>query len=112
MIEMAEIDPTFTHMKGHQDKDKVYDKLPFLAQLNVDADKHAGDNNITHGQYRPIILLSPTRLISLELNGKSIHRNYKSAIHDAAHSQPLLERFIANNCWLPTTPDLVDWDTH
>ena len=57
-IEAAEIDPTFTHVKGHQDKDVNYDKLTFLAQLNVDADHHAGVYRTAHGQYRPIIPLS------------------------------------------------------
>ena len=111
-VETADIDPTYTHVKGHQDKDKSYDKLPFLAQLNVDADKHAGDYRIAHGQYRPVIPLSPTRPISLDLDGKTIHRNYKSAIRDAAHSQPLIQRIVEKNCWLQTTPDLVDWDAH
>ena len=108
----AEIDPTYTLVKGHQDKDNPYETLPFLAQLNVDADKHAGDYRLAHGCHRPMISLSLTRPISLELSGRSIHRNYKSAIRDAAHSGPLLQRLIERNSWQPTVPDTIDWDAH
>lgn len=33
---------TLVHTKGHQDDRHKYDKLPLLAQLNVDADRLAG----------------------------------------------------------------------
>ena len=108
----AEISPTYTHVKGHQDKDNPYSTLPFLAQLNVDADKHAGDFRLAHGLYRPLISLSPTRPISLELSGRSIHRNYKSSIRDAAHAGPLLQRLLERNSWHPNVPDSIDWDAH
>ena len=36
------LEATFKHVKGHQDKEHSYASLPFLAQLNVDADKYAG----------------------------------------------------------------------
>jgi hypothetical protein len=51
---------TYKHVKGHQDKDIPYAKLPFLAQLNVDTDKLAGVYQKDHGSYRPIIPLTPT----------------------------------------------------
>jgi len=39
--------PAMLHIKGHQDKKTACEQLPLPAQLNVDADKLAGDRN--HG---------------------------------------------------------------
>jgi hypothetical protein len=65
----AEMTVTYKHVKGYQDKDIPYAELPFLARLNVDADKLAGLYQKDHGSYRPIIPLSPTRPIALDLSG-------------------------------------------
>jgi hypothetical protein len=44
----------FTHIKGHQDTNTAYDKLPLLAQLNIDADELATTKyQETHGQPHP-----------------------------------------------------------
>ena len=111
-VESMEIDPVYKHVKGHQDETKSYDSLSFLSQLNVDADKYAGEYQQAFGAYRPLIPLSPTRPIALDISGKTIHRNFKSAIRDAAHTQPLFDRLIRRNCWLPDVPDRIDWDAH
>jgi hypothetical protein len=65
----AKMTVTYKHVKGHQDKDIPYAELPFLAQLNVDADKLASEYQKDHGSYRPIIPLSPTRPMALDISG-------------------------------------------
>ena len=37
------ITSTYQHVKGHQDKDIPVAELSLLAQLNVEADKYAGE---------------------------------------------------------------------
>jgi hypothetical protein len=39
---------TLEHVTGHQDKDTLYNDLPLLAQLNVDADVLASQYMIDH----------------------------------------------------------------
>jgi hypothetical protein len=41
------------HTKGHQDDTHNYEKLPSLAQLNIDADKLAGQFQNRYGKARP-----------------------------------------------------------
>jgi hypothetical protein len=45
------IDATFVHVKGHQDQKVPFYKLPLLAQLNVEADRHAGTYPAEFGEY-------------------------------------------------------------
>ena len=107
-----DMEPVYRHVKGHQDETKTYESLSFLSQLNVDADHHAGEYQVAFGAYRPIIPISPTRPIALDLSGKTIHRNFKSAIRDAAHTKPLLARLVLRNGWDHDVPDKIDWDAH
>jgi hypothetical protein len=37
-------------VRGHQDKNTSYDDLDLEAQLNVDADKYAGDFQLAKGK--------------------------------------------------------------
>ena len=111
-VESMDMEPVYRHVKGHQDETKAYEELPFLSQLNVDADRHAGAYRTAYGTYRPIIPLSPTRPIALDISGQTIHRNFKSAIRDAAHTRPILARLVRRNGWTPDIPDRIDWDAH
>jgi hypothetical protein len=103
---------TYKYVRGHQDEKTAYELLPFLAQLNVDADTYAGRYQRAYGSHRPIIPLSLTRPIALDLSGRTIHRNMKTEIRDAAHAIPLLNRMIKQNNWTPQVIDLIHWDAH
>ena len=46
------------HIKGHQDSTRAYERLPILAQLNVDADALANQYQRDHGTHRPTVLLT------------------------------------------------------
>jgi hypothetical protein len=41
-VEKSQLQVTYKHVKGRQDKDTAYELLLFLAQLNCDANKLAG----------------------------------------------------------------------
>ena len=111
-VETMGLKVAYTWVKGHQDKGKPYDKLSFLSQLNVDADKHAGDYQSQFGSHRPIIPLSMTRPVALDIAGKTIHRHMKSAIRNAAHLEPLLNRMIRRYGWTQNVPTIIDWEAH
>jgi hypothetical protein len=91
-VEKSRLQVIYQHMKGHQDKDTAYELLLFLAQLNCDANKLAGAYQLSHGSCRPLIPLSPTHPIALNIAGRTIQRHMKTAIRDSAHSGPLLDR--------------------
>ena len=111
-VEEAGILPEYRHVKGHQDKDTEYSKLSFLSQLNVDADKYAGVYQSQYGSHRPLIQLSPTRPIAIDIDGKTIHRHFKSAIREAAHYQLLMNRMKVRNRWEDHVPETIDWEAH
>jgi hypothetical protein len=47
------------HIKGHQYRDREYDRLPLLAQLNMDADHLANQyQRDDHGGLQPEVLLT------------------------------------------------------
>jgi hypothetical protein len=96
-----------THERTPQDKDTMYALLPFLAQSNCNTDKSAGAYQLLHGSHRPIIPLSPTRPTALDFAGRM-----KTAIRDAAHSGPLLDRMRMRNSWPAYVPAIINWDTH
>jgi hypothetical protein len=56
--------------------------------------------------------LSPTRPVSLELNGRSIHRGFKQAIRESIHGSHLLEAMQLRYDWSDGTLELIDWDPH
>jgi hypothetical protein len=51
---------TYKWVRGHQDKNTAYDDLELEAQLNVDADKYAGDFQLAKGKFRPLVSLLPS----------------------------------------------------
>jgi hypothetical protein len=82
---------TLEDVRGHQDNTTQAKELDLLAQLNVEADKYAGDFRFRQGEYRPIIPLMPTCSVSLNIDGKTVHRNFKTTIREAIHGTALLK---------------------
>jgi hypothetical protein len=111
-VSQSKLVVTYKYVRGHQDEKTAYELLPFLAQHNVDTDTYAGRYQRAYGSQRPIIPLSPTRPVALDLSGRTIHRNIKSKIRDSAHATPLLNRMTKQNNWMPHVIDLIHWDAH
>jgi hypothetical protein len=68
-----------------KDSDVPVDDLDLMmAQLNVEADQHAGDYRAdAHDAYRPIIPLMPTRPVALDIDGiKTIHCHFQQALRE------------------------------
>jgi hypothetical protein len=111
-VEQTKMEVEYKWVKGHQDNETEYADLPLTSQLNIDADKLAGDYLSDFGTNRPAIPLSPTRPIALDINGITIHRYMKSAIREAAHTEPLLKRLKDRYQWDDHVPRSIDWDAH
>ena len=83
-----------------------------MTQLNVEADKYAGEYGTEFGEHRPIIPLSPTRPVALDIDGKTIHRGFRQAIRDTIHGPYLLEEMQLRYDWPDGTIETIDWDVH
>jgi len=60
--------PAVLHIRGHQDKKTAYGQLPLPAQLNVDADKLAGDHMEAHpDKDYTVVPILPTSGVQLNL---------------------------------------------
>jgi hypothetical protein len=64
----------------HQGKNAAYDDLELEAQLNVDADKYAGDFQLANGKFRPIVSLLPSCNAMLSIRGISVTSNYRKQL--------------------------------
>jgi hypothetical protein len=103
---------TLEHVCGDQDGTTPTAELDLLAQLNAEADKYAGDFCFCQGEYCPIIPLMPTRSVSLNIDGKTVHQNFKTTIQEAIHGTALLEEMQVNFDWPDGTLEFIDWEAH
>jgi hypothetical protein len=67
-------------VQGHQDKNAAYDDLELEAQLNVDADKYAGDFLLAKGNFRPLVSLLPSCDAMLSIRGISVTSIYRKQL--------------------------------
>jgi hypothetical protein len=102
----------FECVKEHKDDDVPVEELGLLAQLNIEADSHAGAYQALHGKYRPLIPLQPTHPVALDIDGKTIHHGFKSAICEAMHGPSLLEEMQLCYDWPDGTIESIDWEAH
>jgi hypothetical protein len=65
-------------VRGHNDKNAAYDDIELEAQLNVDADKYAGDFQRAKGKFRPLVSLLPSCDAMLPIRGISVTSNYRN----------------------------------
>jgi hypothetical protein len=72
-LQAALIQAIFEHVKGHQDNEVPAGELDLLAQLNVKADQHGGDQRASNEEYGPVIPLQPTCPVALDIDSKTIH---------------------------------------
>jgi hypothetical protein len=117
LIEIQEVIQTFpqvrlTYVKGHQDRDKHYDNLTLMGQLNVDADHQAGAFQEAQGLERPLVLMSPLTRAHLHLHDGTVTGQYDQHLRHEATTKPLLEYIRNKNQWTPSTMDSIHWDAH
>ena len=100
---------TFSHIQGHQDRKKAYQKLPLRAQLNVDADALATAYQVQYGQALPNVLMLPHAAVSLQFSYGTCTSNIPTAIRHAASYQPLASYIRSRNQWTQAQFDRINW---
>jgi hypothetical protein len=101
--------PELLWVKGRQDRKTPYQDLSLLAQLNVDADRYAGEFQDQHGGPRPKV---PHNRAQLHINVATITYQLQNAVR-YADTVPALQAYIQERCnWSDSTMQSIDWDTH
>ena len=101
-----------TYVRSHQDDKKAYERLPLLAQLNVDADRLAGDYNRNHGAHRPFSIMTPSAGALLLTDEGTLTSAFPSELRIRSTGPPL-ERYIrSKNQWEQWTFDAINWEAH
>ena len=105
--------PSVVWVKGHQDKEKAYDRLTLAAQLNVDADKLAGDfmNDYPDKDYATVHVL-PSSGIQLNLPAGTITYNVKKELSWARTTEPMKQYMIKKYNWEEDTFEDIEWEAH
>lgn len=103
---------TIVHTKGHQDDHSKYDTLPLLAQLNIDADKLAGQFQDHHGSARPHVLLFPHSSAQVHTREGTITSRLPFMLRLAETGPPLQEYIRHKNSWTKAELDTINWTSH
>jgi hypothetical protein len=101
--------PQFTHVKGHQDTTKAYEKLSLDAQLNVDADLEAGNFQWNQAPtHRPSVPLLPTTRVHLHIADTTITGHYRYHIRNAASTPEFFDKCQEIHAWTPAVFAMID----
>jgi len=105
--------PTLLHIKGHQDDDTPYERLPIRAQLNVDADRLAAEYLDDHpdGQYTTTPLF-PASGATIHTPDGSCTYKYKANLRLLRHTPSLKAYLMKRNHWTEEAFLQVDWEVH
>ena len=96
-------------IKGHQDQEKLYEDLPFEAQLNVQV-------NALAEKAHNLLSIAPVyrsleNLTTIYINEViASHSNMRSSIQTAVHSDDLLDYMSHKYQWTKKIIDSIDWD--
>ena len=102
------------HIKGHQDRDQEYERLPLLAQLNVDANALGNRYQRDHGLHQPEVVLTRwavAHLVVLPPTG-TVTSHYDAALQYHASVAPLQAHLRERNQWSPATFAYINWQAH
>ena len=101
-----------TYVKSHQDDKKAYDRLPLMAQLNVDADRLAEEYNRTHGAQHPFSIMTPSAGAMLVTDEGTLTSTFESELRNRSSSPPLENYIRTKNQWDQCTFFSVNWEAH
>jgi hypothetical protein len=93
------VKPLFVHVKGHQDDHINYVGLSLDAQLNVDADKLAGDFMSHYPKPQTMVPLMPTTGVHLNIDSKTITGHYSTRIRTASATPAIIQFLRKKNAW-------------
>jgi hypothetical protein len=92
-LQATQLQPTFTHIKGHQDKHIAFNRLPLEAQLNCKTDHEAVNHQTLHQTYHPTVPWLIFNKAQLHIKESTINSSYRMSIRNIA-SAPTLQIHI------------------
>jgi hypothetical protein len=111
-LQATQLQTTFQHIKGHQDKHVEYEYLSLEAQLNCDADHEAVNYQTLHQSYRPLVPRLPANNAQLHIKGSTINSSYSTAIRNAASDPALRIHIQKTHKWTDDTMESISWESH
>jgi hypothetical protein len=99
-------------VKGHQDDHVKYADLSLDAQLNVDADKLAGDFMSQHPNPQTIAPLMPTTGVHLNIDSNTITGHYSTRIRTAAATPDIIQFLRKKNSWSTREWESINLDIY
>ncbi len=100
------------YVEGHQDKQTQYHNLDLLAQLNVDADRIAGQYHEFGYPHSPFVIMSPNTQAHLVFDEGTITSRYEEAIRLRATGPSLKEYIRKKHKWKASIMESIDWRSH
>eukprot|EP00978_Attheya_sp_CCMP212_P021752 scaffold63931_cov72-Attheya_sp.AAC.1 len=103
-----------TWVEGHQDlNDEEIEKLPWEAQLNIEADElaTAARHEMTEKDLHEFNILPASKLM-LFINRAPITRSHAKEIKNAWSTQRLRDNMTKRFKWADDTADNIDWYSH
>ena len=104
--------PPLSHVKAHQDRYHPYETLSLEAQLNVQADRLAGDYcypSTLSSRFCPLITGT---VATLHGPSGTITSNYRSTLRRLSSDPVITEYLQTKHHWSPAVFDSICWDTH
>ena len=111
-IQLLHCKHSLSHVKGHQDDATDFRSLPQEAQLNVHADKSAGDFRKAHPFHRPRVFRLLGNRAQFHVNGSTISGKVGKVIRREMCQVPLLQRIQQRYQWSDRTMESIDFKLH
>jgi len=100
------------HIKGHQDRRTTYSDLPLGAQLNIDADRIAGEFMESMEHPETHVYMLPHAGAQLHLREGTCTAQIPQLLRRAATEQKLLEYLRKRYGWSTAVCNSIDWEAH
>jgi hypothetical protein len=103
----------FRHIKRHADKDHPYHKLTLMQQMNVDADKLAGEYIQTHQEESyHIVPILPNSGVQLNMPRGTVTYRLKKTVMQARPQREHQKYLCQKNNWTQNTFHMINWESH
>jgi hypothetical protein len=111
MYDNPDEQPSFQHVKSHQDDKRPYDELSLKEQLNVDADQLADQYIVANPDHQyNIVPMLPTSGVQLNLPHGTVTYKIKRELRLARTTGPLKEYLCKKYGWTEATFEDIDWE--
>jgi len=100
------------HIKGHQDQETEYSELPLSAQLNIDADRLAGEFRESMDHPETHVYMFPHACAHLHLREGTCTAQIPQLLRRAATEQQLLDYLCQRYGWSTAVCNSIDWEAH